>query len=50
MKAKKYEYHGNYADRAAATKKQTEVNGMVRERKIEGKPRYFVISLKPESK
>jgi len=49
-KAKQYDFHGSYSKKKDAAEKERETGGFVRERKVEGKPRYFVLSeRKPQS-
>lgn len=47
---KKYEYHGSYSKMDDAAAKQKATGGFIRERKIEGKTRYFVLSLRKDTK
>ena len=43
----KFSFHGSYSSKLEAVKKEQEVGGFIREKKIGGKTRYFV--LKKES-
>jgi hypothetical protein len=45
---RKYQYHGSYAKMDQAVERQKAVGGIIRERKIEGKTRFFVLSVKEE--
>lgn len=46
MAAKKYDYHGSYSTKSEAVTKEKETGGFIREKKIGGKTRYFVLSTK----
>lgn len=41
---KKFDFHGSFASKAAAVAKEREVGGFIRERKIDGQTRYFVLT------
>jgi hypothetical protein len=41
---KKFDFHGSFKSKAAAVIKEKEVGGFIRERKIEGVTRYFVLT------
>jgi hypothetical protein len=43
---KKFEFHGAFASKEDAVKKEQEVGGFIRERVIHGKIRYFVLTEK----
>lgn len=43
---KKFEFHGAFANKAEAVKKEQEVGGFIRERVVHGKTRYFVLTEK----
>lgn len=42
----KIDFHGSYSNVTEAVKKQKEVSGFIRERKVDGKIRYFVLTKK----
>jgi hypothetical protein len=48
-KGKKFEYHGSYASKSDAVKKEAEVHGFIREHKIGGKTRYYVLTVRKEA-
>lgn len=41
---KKFDFHGSFTDKAKAQEKEREVSGFIRERTVEGKTRYFVLT------
>lgn len=43
---RQYNFHGSYLSKAEAVKKESEVGGFIRERKVKGKIRYFVLTEK----
>jgi hypothetical protein len=43
---KKFDYHGSFLSKEKAMKKEKEVGGFIREREIDGKTRYFVLTEK----
>jgi hypothetical protein len=43
---KKFEFHGSFARKEAAVAKEKEVGGFIRERKVRGKPRYYVLTVR----
>jgi hypothetical protein len=45
-KGKKFEFHGAYSDKPSAVEKEREVGGFIKERRIDGKVRYFVLTVK----
>jgi hypothetical protein len=45
-KANKFDFHGSFAKKADAVKKESEVGGFIVERKIGGKARWFVLTKK----
>lgn len=45
----KFDFHGSYGNKPDAVAKESEVSGFIRERKVKGKIRYFVLT-KKESK
>lgn len=42
----KFDFHGSFAKKEDAVAKEKEVGGFIRERKIDGKIRYFVLTRK----
>jgi len=42
--SKKFDFHGSYSEKSKAVEKEKEVSGFIRERKIDGKIRYFVLT------
>lgn len=45
-KGKQFDFHGSFTSKAEAVKKEKEVGGFIREHKINGKLRYFVLTAK----
>jgi hypothetical protein len=43
---KHFEFHGSFSDKSEAVKKEQEVGGFIREKKVKGKMRYFVLTRK----
>lgn len=44
---KRFNFHGSFSSKAAAVKKESETPGaFIRERKVKGKLRYFVLTEK----
>jgi hypothetical protein len=43
---KRFEFHGSYAKKADAVKKEGEVHGFIRAHQVGGKIRYFVLTEK----
>jgi hypothetical protein len=43
-KGKKFDFHGSYSTKSDAVKKEQEVHGFIRERVVDGKTRYFVMT------
>lgn len=43
-KGKKFDFHGSFASKSDAMVKEKEVSGFIRERKVGGKIRYFVLT------
>lgn len=41
---KKFDFHGSFARKEDAVKKESEVHGFIREHKIGGHVRYFVLT------
>jgi hypothetical protein len=41
---KKFDFHGSFASKDLAVKKEAEVGGFIREKVIDGKTRYFVLT------
>ena len=41
---KRFDFHGSFASKAEAVKKEKEVGGFIRERKMGGQVRYFVLT------
>ena len=41
---KKFDFHGSFAKKEDAVKKEKEVHGFIREHNINGKIRYFVLT------
>jgi hypothetical protein len=41
---KKFDFHGSFSSKANAVKKEQEVGGFIREKVIDGKTRYFVLT------
>ena len=41
---KKFDFHGSFASKKAAVEKEKEVSGFIREKIIDGKARYFVLT------
>jgi hypothetical protein len=41
---KKFDFHGSFSSKATAIKKEQEVSGFIREKIIDGKTRYFVLT------
>jgi hypothetical protein len=42
----KFNFHGSYTDKSKAVEKEKEVSGFIRERKVNGRIRYFVLTRK----
>lgn len=45
-KRKQFDFHGAYWDKDEAVAKEQETGGFIRERKIKGRPRYYVLTAK----
>jgi hypothetical protein len=45
-KGKKFDFHGSFKSKDAAVAKEKEVGGFIRERRINGETRYFVLTVK----
>lgn len=45
-KGSKFDFHGSFASKTEAVKKEAEVGGFIREKKVGGKVRYFVLTRK----
>ena len=45
---KKFDFHGSFLSKSEAVKKEQEVSGFIRERKVDGKVRYFVLTERKE--
>ena len=43
---KKFDFHGSFAKKEDAMVKEKEVSGFIRERVIDGKTRYFVLTVR----
>jgi hypothetical protein len=43
---KKFDFHGSFSSKSDAVRKEQEVGGFIRERKVRGKIRYFVLTEK----
>lgn len=43
-KGKRFNFHGSFASKAEAVKKEQEVSGFIREHKVGGKIRYYVLT------
>lgn len=43
---KQFNFHGAFDSKEAAVKKEREVGGFIRERRVHGKVRYFVLTVK----
>jgi hypothetical protein len=41
---KKFDFHGSFRSKAAAMAKEKETGGFIRERKVDGHVRYFVLT------
>lgn len=41
---KRFDFHGSFSTKKAAVKKEGEVGGFIREKKVGGKSRYFVLT------
>ena len=41
---KKFDFHGSFAHKETAVEKEKEVSGFIREKVIDGKTRYFVLT------
>jgi len=41
---KKFDFHGSFSEKSKAVAKEKEVSGFIRERKVDGKIRYFVLT------
>jgi hypothetical protein len=48
-KGKKFDFHGSFTKKEDAVRKEREVGGFIREHKIDGKVRYFVLTVKEQS-
>jgi hypothetical protein len=46
---KKFDFHGSFASKSEAVKKDREVHGFIRERVVDGKTRYFVLTERREN-
>lgn len=50
-RGKKFDFHGSFSSKDKAAEKEKEVSGsFVREKTIDGKPRYFVLKPKEARK
>lgn len=45
-KGKKFDFHGSFKDKSAAVEKEREVGGFIREHKLHGEIRYFVLTVR----
>lgn len=45
-KGKKFDFHGSFETKDAAVAKEKEVGGFIREKRVNGKLRYFVLTVK----
>jgi hypothetical protein len=45
-KGKKFEFHGSFKRKDAAVRREKAVGGFIREQRIDGKMRYFVLTAK----
>jgi len=43
-KGKKFDFHGSFSSKEKAVEKEKEVSGFIREKKINGETRYFVLT------
>jgi hypothetical protein len=43
---KKFDFHGSFSSKEAAIAKEKEVGGFIRERIVDGKTRYFVLTVR----
>jgi hypothetical protein len=43
-KGKQFDFHGSFAKKADAVRKEGEVHGFIREHTIKGKTRYYVLT------
>jgi len=43
-KPETYKFHGSFSDREKAKKREKEIKGFTREKKVLGKKRYFVFT------
>jgi hypothetical protein len=41
---KKFDFHGSFTSKEKAVEKEKEVGGFIRERKVDGRIRYFVLT------
>lgn len=41
---KKFDFHGSFTSKQAAIEKEKEVGGFIREKFVDGKMRYFVLT------
>jgi hypothetical protein len=41
---KKFDFHGSFLDKQKAIEKEREVGGFIRERRVDGRIRYFVLT------
>ena len=41
---KKFDFHGSFSKKEEAVKKEKEVSGFIRPRKVNGQVRYFVLT------
>lgn len=47
-KGSKFDFHGSFTSKEKAVKKEKEVDGFIREHRIGGKLRYFVLTRRKE--
>lgn len=47
-KSGKFEFHGAFFSKEKAVAKEQEVGGFIRERKVDGKMRYYVLTRKED--
>lgn len=43
---KRFDFHGSFSSKAEAVKKEQETGGFIRERKVKGKTRWFVLTVR----
>lgn len=45
-KGKKFDFHGSYTTKKEAVEKETAVRGFIREHTVNGKTRYYVLTVR----